>query len=304
MKKKYRGVVVPLVTPLTETYRLDVGAVEKMVANLQSNEAQPFVLGTTGEATSLPLAVKKAYVKETARLKTANTVLYAGISSNCLEESVDFANYCFDVGVDAVCATLPSYYTLSESQMHRYFEQLADKLNGPLIIYNILATTRMSIPIPLIDELSYHPTIVGVKDSERSTDRLTESLALWANRPDFSHFMGWAACSAQALLEGSDGLVPSTGNLFPGIYRDMVKAVEEGDTEKAFFYQNQSDVFGSVYQSGRTLGESLWALKVLMQEHGLCGPTMMPPLQMLSDEEEIQLKANFAEALQKEEIQL
>ncbi|WP_080055747.1 dihydrodipicolinate synthase family protein [Spirosoma aerolatum] len=304
MKKKYRGVVVPLVTPLTETYRLDVAAVERMMGNLQAAEAMPFVLGTTGEATSLPMSVKKAYANEAARLKSADMLLYAGISGNCLEESVELSNYCFDVGVDAVCATLPSYYALSDSQMKRYFEQLADQLNGPLIIYNIFATTRMSIPISLIDELSYHPNIVGLKDSERSTERLAESVALWADRPDFSHFMGWAARSAHALLAGSDGLVPSTGNLFPGIYRDMLKAVEEGDEEKAFYYQNQSDLFGHVYQSGRTLGESLWALKVLMQENGLCGTTMMPPLQPLSEQEETELKTAFADLLVKEEIQL
>ncbi|WP_338875287.1 dihydrodipicolinate synthase family protein [Spirosoma sp. SC4-14] len=304
MKKKYRGVVVPLVTPLTETYRLDVAAVERMMENLQAAEAMPFVMGTTGEATSLPMSVKKAYAKEAARLKSANTVLYAGISANCLEESIELSNYCFDMGVDAVCATLPCYYALSESQMKRYFEQLADQINGPLIIYNIFATTRMSIPIPVIDELSYHPNIVGIKDSERSTERLADSVALWSGRPDFSHFMGWAARSAHALMAGSDGLVPSTGNLFPGIYRDMVKAVEEGDEEKAFYYQNQSDLFGHVYQSGRTLGESLWALKVLMQEYNLCGTTMMPPLQSLSEQDAIDLKTAFAELLMKEEVQL
>ncbi len=304
MKKKYRGVVVPLVTPLTESYRLDEAAVEKMLANLRANACMPFVLGTTGEATSLPASVKKAYVRAAARLKTSDTVLYAGISSNCLEESVDFANYCFDLGVDAVAATLPCYYTLTDDQMKRYFEQLADQLNGPLIMYNILATTRMSIPIAAVEELSYHPNIVGIKDSERNADRLAESLALWAGRPDFSHFMGWAARSADALLAGSDGLVPSTGNLLPGIYRDMLNAVQAGDAEKAQYYQNQSDVFGHLYQGGRTLGESLWALKVLMQEYGLCGTTVMPPLQALSEAEENRLKVALAEVLVKEEIQL
>lgn len=304
MKKKYQGIVVPLVTPLTEGYALDKAAVERMIINLQASEAMPFVLGTTGESSSLPISVKKAYVYEAARLKTADTILYAGISSNCLEESVEFANYCFDQGVDAVAATLPSYYALSESQMKQYFEQLADQLNGPLIIYNIFATTRMSIPLQAVDELSYHPGIVGIKDSERSTERLHEALTLWADRPDFSHFMGWAARSADALLRGSDGLVPSTGNLFPAIYRDMLKAVQEGDEEKAYSCQNQSDAFGHLYQSGKTLGESLWALKVLMQEYNLCGTTVMPPLQSLSAREERDLKTALIELVEKEEIQL
>ncbi|MBO0947925.1 dihydrodipicolinate synthase family protein [Fibrella forsythiae] len=304
MNKRFKGVVVPMVTPLTERYAVDKAAVEKIMVNLQANEAMPFILGTTGESTSLSLAVKKDYVNEAVRLKSADTVLYAGISSNCLEESVEFANFCFDAGVDAVAATLPSYYTLSDDQMKQYFEQLADQLNGPLIIYNILATTRMSIPLAVVEELSYHHRVVGIKDSERNTDRLYDSLALWADRPDFSHFMGWAARSADALLRGSDGLVPSTGNLCPGIYRDLLKAVQDGDEERAYAHQHQSDVFGQLYQAGRTLGDSLAALKVLMQEYDLCGTTMMPPLQSLPMSEDISLRTALAELVEKEAIQL
>ena len=294
-EKKYQGTIVPLVTPLTDDYQIDTSAVVKMITHLQVNDAMPFILGTTGESASLPLSVKRAYVEEAVRLKTPDTMLYAGISAGCLEESAEFANYCFDAGVDAVAVTLPSYYALSESQMMRYFEQLAELITGPLIIYNIPATTHMSIPLSLINELSYHERIVGTKDSERNEERLNQSLKLWANRPDFSHFLGWAAKSAYALLHGSDGLIPSTGNLLPSIYRDMYRAVQEGNVELAYFYQNQSDVFGSLYQSGKTLGESLWALKVLMQEYDLCGTTMMPPLQPLSEKEAIQLRSAFAE---------
>jgi 4-hydroxy-tetrahydrodipicolinate synthase len=93
-----------------------------------------------------------------------------------------------------------------------------------------------------------------------------------------------------ALIRGSDGLVPSTGNLFPKIYADMIKAVEQGDREKALQLQQLSDAYGNLYQSGRTLGESLWALKVLMHEAGLCKSIVMPPLQPQSSEEEFKLR--------------
>ncbi|MBO9640642.1 MAG: dihydrodipicolinate synthase family protein [Siphonobacter aquaeclarae] len=298
--KPYRGIVVPLVTPLTKTYHLDMPAVVRMHTHLQASEAMPFILGTTGEAASLPVSVKQAYVREAVRLKPR--MLYAGISGNCLEESVDFARFCFDEGVDAVAATLPTYYYLSEDQMLRYFEQLAERIPGPLIIYNIPSTTHMSIPLGVIDRLSYHDRIVGTKDSERSEQRLNESLSLWAHRPDFSHLLGWAAKSAYALLHGSDGLIPSTGNVLPSVYRSMLRAVEEGDAERAYLFQKQSDLIGGLYQSGKTLGESLWALKVLMEEYELCGPTVMPPLQALSDREADRLRRALAELLEKEEL--
>jgi dihydrodipicolinate synthase/N-acetylneuraminate lyase len=212
--------------------------------------------------------------------------LYAGISSNVVDESVEFARYCADQGVDAVVATVPFYYTLTESQMKKYFDTLASAIPLPLIIYNIPATTHISIPLSLIEELSHHPNIVATKDSERSVERLKQSLSLWKNREDFAHFTGWASMSAEALINGSDGLVPSTGNLFPEIYSAMLKSVEEGNSGRLYELQKFSDLYGNLYQEGRTLGESLSALKVLMNEKGLCGKTMMPPLQQLTAEEE------------------
>jgi dihydrodipicolinate synthase/N-acetylneuraminate lyase len=294
---KYRGIIVPAVTPLTANYAIDEMAVEKIFNSFYEHNISPFILGTTGELASLSTPLKKDYVKAAAKNKKANTILYAGISSNVIAESIEFAKYCADNAVDAVAATLPSYYALTEGQMKKYFEQLADSIPLPLIIYNIPATTHMSIPLVLIDELSHHPNIVATKDSERSEERLQQSLALWKDRKDFGHFLGWAAKSADALIGGSDGLIPSTGNLFPEIYSAMLKAVEEGNHEKAYEMQALSDVYGNVYQAGKTLGESLWALKLLMKEKGLCEAIVMPPLQAMNADEEIKLKKAFAQII-------
>ncbi|HEY6899528.1 MAG TPA: dihydrodipicolinate synthase family protein, partial [Puia sp.] len=139
-------------------------------------------------------------------------------------------------------------------------------------------TTHHSIPLALIDKLSHHPNVVGTKDSERSEERLSASLELWSGREDFSHLLGWAAKSGYALLNGGDGLVPSTANFSPAVYSDMVRAAEAGDREKVGELQALSDQLGNLYQAGKTLGESLAALKKIMQEQGLCQEYMMPPL--------------------------
>ncbi|MEO7309954.1 MAG: dihydrodipicolinate synthase family protein [Chitinophagaceae bacterium] len=300
IEKIYSGIIIPAITPLTESFRLDEAAVETTFENFYQHEVHPFILGTTGESASLSLELKYDYLKAAVKYRKPGAVLYAGISSNCFEESVAFANDCFDAGVDAVAATLPSYYALSESQMKRYFEQLADAIKAPLIIYNIPATTHMSIPLQLIDELSYHPDIVATKDSERSEERLQQSWDLWRDRSDFGHFLGWAAKSADALLNGSDGLIPSTGNLYPKVYDDMFKAVAENDTVKTYELQRLSDALGNLYQSGKLLGESLRALKVLMQDAGLCQSFVMPPLQNLPDEIEKQLINDWRAMIEKE----
>jgi len=298
-EKKYKGIIVPAITPLTTKFTLDKRAVEKILARFYQYDISPFILGTTGESASLPESVKKDYVIAAAQHKKPGSILYAGISSNVVEESIGFAKFCADNAVDAVAATLPSYYALNEGQMKKYFETLADSIPLPLVIYNIPATTHMSIPLSVIDELSHHPNIIATKDSERSDERLNQSLALWKDRNDFGHFLGWAAKSADALIGGSSGLIPSTGNLFPEVYSIMLDAVNEGNNDKAYEMQKLCDQYGNLYQSGRTLGESLWALKVLMKEFGLCESIVMPPLQPQSMEEEIKLLESLKSARSK-----
>jgi len=301
-KQKYKGIVIPAVTPLTKDLKLDMAALEKMFHNFHRHNVMPFINGTTGESASLPFNLKKNYVIAASKIKYPGDVLYFGISANCFEESVTLAKIGFDHGVDAVAATLPSYYNLSEDQMIRYFEQLADQVPGPVIIYNIPVTTRMSIPLNVIDNLSKHERIIGTKDSERSDERLKESLKLWAKREDFCHFLGWAPKSAEALIDGSDGLIPSTGNICPHIYDELYKAVKNGDHERALKFQKLSDMMGDVYQKGKLLGESLWALKVCMNDLGLCEEFVMPPLYPLNDEERNKILKHFRHNLEKENL--
>lgn len=276
--KKYTGVIVPAITPLTARLQIDESAVEKLFGSFYDHGIAPFILGTTGEAASLPFQVKKDYIHAAERIKKPGTLLYAGIGSNVLAESTSLAAYCALHAVDVLVATLPSYYSLTALQMKEYFTSLANTVPLPLFIYNIPATTHMSIPVELIEELSYHPNIVGVKDSERSEERLKESVDRWKSRNDFHYMLGWATQSANALLLGADGLVPSTGNLYPEIYAEMIRAFEKKDTVLLQELQEKSDRYGAQYQSGRTLGESLKVLKQLMEEKGICKSCMMPPL--------------------------
>jgi dihydrodipicolinate synthase/N-acetylneuraminate lyase len=291
-KKKYSGIIAPVVTPLTASLKLDKGAMERIFGMLYEHAISPFILGTTGEFASLSWDLKRKYVKRAGKLKMQDTILYVGISSNSFEESVEFARYSLDHGADVLVANLPCYYSLTENQMKKYFLDLAEILKAPLIIYNIPSTTHMSIPLSLIDELSYHPIIIGTKDSERNEERLQQSITLWKDRKDFSHFIGWAARSAAALFSGTDGLVPSTANIAPEIYEEMLMAVEHNDHELANRLQELSDAWGNLYQ-GKTPGESFWALKVLMEEKGLCSSWMMPPLTEQGEEEKQNLKTKY-----------
>jgi dihydrodipicolinate synthase/N-acetylneuraminate lyase len=275
---KYTRIIVPLITPLSSQLSLDEVAVSKLFGLMYQHGALPFILGTTGEAASLPMQLKKEYVLAAERYKKTEMQLYVGISSNVLQESIDFAAFCSLHAVDAVVATLPTYFALTEKQMLHYFKTLADNIDLPLFIYNIPATTHMTIPLSIIDELSQHKNIVGLKDSERNEERMMQALSLWSKKKDFNYLLGWAAKSAVALLNGANGLVPSTANIYPEVYGKMLNALEQRDEDKMFALQKLSDEYGALYQANKTLGESIYALKLLMKENELCEEFVMPPL--------------------------
>lgn len=76
MKKKYNGVIIPAVTPLMADYTLDRQGVKNMFANFKANDVMAFILGTTGEAASLPIEVKYDYIKLAGELKQPTDQLY------------------------------------------------------------------------------------------------------------------------------------------------------------------------------------------------------------------------------------
>ncbi len=296
--------IIPVISPMREDLSLDKDAVKKIFTYLYSNNAIPFILGTTGECASLPQNFKEEYLKVAVDNRPVGQKLLVGVSSNIIDDTIQFADQAFELGVETVVATLPTYYALSEEQMENYFLRLADACKPELIIYNIPATTHMSIPLAVIERLSHHPKIVAVKDSERSIERLIALLDLCRDRTDFKHYMGWAGQSAIALLNGSAGIVPSTGNFAPKIYTQMCLAAEQGLEDRVYSLQHESDKLGLIYQSNKSLGDSLWALKVLMKQLDLCDTHMMPPLNRDNVEEENKLISNFQDLVNQNTITL
>ena len=290
---KYRGVVVPMVTPVTQDGQLDIEAVKRIINFFANNKVSPLLMGTTGEGNSVSQADGQLFVDTAVKANTKHPspiTIYAGLTGNCFSEQVRQAEIYTALGADVIVATLPTYYALTPEQMYEYYHTLADCITGPLMLYNILATTHMSIPVDVIRRLADHPNIVGLKDSERDLERMAQCIEIAKGRDDFAYFCGWAAQSAHSLELGGNGIVPSTGNYVPEMFSQLFDAAVAGDMETANRLQDETNEIAKIYQKDRTLGQSLTALKVMMQTKGLCEPWMLMPLTRLSPEEEQTIK--------------
>ena len=292
-EKKYCGVVVPMVTPVTSEGRLDKGAVVRIIEYFAQEKVSPLLMGTTGEGNSVSRADGLLLVETAVKARNQwsmvngewSMTIYAGLTGNCFSEQIAQAEAYTRAGADVIVATLPTYYALTPAQMENYYRTLASKTPAPLMLYNILATTHMSIPVEVIRRLADHPNIVGLKDSERDLERMAQCIDIARGREDFAYFCGWAAQSAHSLEMGGDGIVPSTGNYVPEMFRQLYEAAVSGDMDTANRLQDETNEIAKIYQKDRTLGQSLAALKVMMQTKGLCDPWMLMPLMRLTEED-------------------
>lgn len=288
MKNKLTGsqVIVPMVSPFTADHSIDEAAVVRMSEMFVTAGVSVFILGTTGEGDSMSTEQRDTLLKLTVKAVNGRSEIYAGLTGNSLFGCIEDARKYADSGASYLVAKLPSYYPMDETQMLRYLERLADSVNIPMFIYNIPATTHHSIPLSVIDQLSHHPNISGLKDSERDIDRLDESIRLWSERNDFDFLVGWAPMSVYGLIRGANGIVPSTGNLCPEWYVQMINCVRSGDEEKAMQFQEKTDRISALYQKGRSLSQSIPALKMMMKMKGLCSGEILPPMFPMTSEEE------------------
>ena len=280
---KHHGVVVPMVTPVTTSGELDGQAVDRLVDFLVAGRVDGiFVLGTTGEGVSVPRTFRRQLVERTVRRVAKKVKVYAGIG-DLHPQDIAAGNEYFQAGVDAVVARPPVSFPVKE--LLAWFESLLAGLSGPLILYNMPSTTNVSIPLEIVGKLVGHPKLAGIKDSENNPQRLEELLRRFGNHPEFSIFVGVGTLMERGLKMGARGIVPSVGNLIPEVCQDLCASAGRGDWAEVERHAARMNAVSALYQNGRTLGQSLVALKAALHCRGLCDPHVLPPLMPMAQTE-------------------
>jgi dihydrodipicolinate synthase/N-acetylneuraminate lyase len=290
---KHHGVIVPMVTPVTPRGELDEPAVGRLVDFLLEGGVDGiFVLGTTGEGEAVPRAFRRRLIECTVGRVRRRAKVYAGLGDLQAGDAAAGNEY-FHAGADAVVARPPVEFPLRD--LLPWFQSLLARLEGPLILYNMPTTTKVSIPLDVVEELVGHPRLAGIKDSENSPNRLDELLRRFGAREQFSIFVGVGALMARGLKSGAEGIVPSVGNLIPRTCHNLCASAGRGRWPEAEQHAARMNSVARLYQNGRTLGQSLAALKAALACRGLCGPDVLPPLRPLSQTELESIRSRMAQ---------
>jgi len=290
---KYHGAVVPLVTPFTVQGALDEAALFRLVdTQIAGGVEGVFVLGTTGEGAHVPREFRRHLVELTRAAK--RMLVFAGLG-DIRAGDVSEANEFFHAGAAAVVVHPPISEKMPAEKLQSWFESLLDRVEGTLLLYNMPLTTGISIPLDVVEKLLGHPRLAGIKDSENNPKRHEELLQRFGGKKNFSVFVGVGALMETGLRLGADGIVPSVGNLIPGVCHQLCVAAGKSDWSAAEKLAARMNTVAALYQKGRNLNESLAALKAAMHCRGLCAPLVLPPLRRVSETELEKIRHHMVE---------
>ena len=64
------------------------------------------------------------------------TPVLIGTGSNTVKKSIELSRFSEDIGVDGIVVINPYYWQLSEKELLRYFDSVANSTSLPMMLYN------------------------------------------------------------------------------------------------------------------------------------------------------------------------
>jgi 4-hydroxy-tetrahydrodipicolinate synthase len=179
------GVYIPLVTPFAPDGSVALDAVTSLSHEYLDSGATGIVpLGTTGEATALTAAEKRAVVDAVAAVcSSRGAQLIVGAGTNATASTVDAVRGLADVpGLSATLIVVPYYVRPSEEGILAHFRAAADASPVPVVLYNIGVRTGRHLSARGVLDAAGHPNIIGIKQAASGLD--LDTLELLAGAPD------------------------------------------------------------------------------------------------------------------------
>lgn len=281
-----RGVVPPLITPLTDAMTLDVAGLERLIEHVLAGGVHGlFLLGTTGEGPSLSVKLKHELVEHACQIIAGRVPVLVGISDAAFAESIALASFSADCGANAVVLAPPYYFPAGQPELVEYLEALVPRLPLPLFLYNMPTMTKVTIEVDTLRRAAELDGVVGFKDSGGNMVKFHEYLEAMRDRPDFPILMGPEELLAEAVLFGAAGGVSGGANIAPRLFVDTYNAAAAGDMAKVRALQARIFRHRRLYGCGRYTSGMIKGVKTALNLLGICSDVMAQPFHAFREPE-------------------
>ncbi|MCE4606557.1 MAG: dihydrodipicolinate synthase family protein [Desulfurococcales archaeon] len=277
-----RGIIVPMITPFREDYTIDADGSKWLVEFLENNGVHGlFPAGSTGEFVHLSRDERDSLVSLVVGSHKRALVL-PGVSANSTLEAIEFGRKYVDLGVDGVIATPPYYFKPRREGLFQHFGNLAEKIDAPVIIYNIPSLTGNLITVDLLRDLIWeYSNISGIKITYSDFTYLRRAIIeLKEVNPRFSILTGIGDMLLPNLMAGGDGGVVALANFDPKLLVGLYKTYVSGNLEASVSLWRRLLELSEIYDIAETPVVIKEALHLV---RGIIKPVTRPPLLPLDD---------------------
>lgn len=238
---KLQGIFPPITTPFDHKGDIWKVKVEHNIAKLNLTGVTGYVVGgSTGESALLSKDEKIQLWEWVAEFRAPEKLLIAGTGSEGVRSTVTLTNRAAEIGYQAALVLTPHYYkslfNRSEAQK-LFYGAVADQAKIPVLIYNLPQNTGVDIAPEAVAELSYHPNIIGIKESSGNLEKALQMIR--ECKPGFQVLVGSSGTLAASLAAGAAGGILGFANAAPYACISIWEAHRTREPEAAADWQSR-----------------------------------------------------------------
>ena len=271
MNEKFKGIFPALLTPFDGQDRVDTEVLGRLVDyNLQKGVDGFYVAGSTAEVFLLDAKERLAVMEAVSSRAGGKCTLIAHIGCISTKQAIEYAREAKEMGYDAISSVAPFYYKFSFEEIRRYYFDIVDAVDLPMLIYNFPAFSGVNLTTDNIREFLADDRFLGVKHTSSDFYALEQ---FKAGFPDKVVYNGYDEMFLAGLSMGADGGIGSTFNFMAEKYIEIRRLFQENDISAAQALQREvNTILRALVEVGVMQGE-----KAIMEGLGFpLGQTRSP----------------------------
>jgi 4-hydroxy-tetrahydrodipicolinate synthase len=210
----WHGVFPAVTTKFDQEGNLDISLFLKNIrAQLDAGVHGIILGGTLGESSVLNKDEKLLLAKETLSEVADRVPVIMNIAEGSTHEAIQRAQEAEKMGIKGLMVLPPMRYFSDHRETVRYFAEIAKSTSLPIMIYNNPVDYKITVTLPMFDELIQYPNIQAVKESTRDISNVTRMINRYGNR--IKILCGVDTLAMESLLMGAHGWVAGLVDAFP-----------------------------------------------------------------------------------------
>lgn len=228
----FTGSCVAIATPFDANGTINYDAFERLIeAQIAGGVDAICVCGTTGESATMTIREHIAAVDFCVEKVNHRVKVIAGAGSNDTSAAVYLSLHAQDSGADALLHVTPYYNKCTQAGLVKHYEYIADRVELPIILYNVPSRTGVSFTAESYKILSENPKINGVKEASGNFSLLAHTRHICPD--DFYIWSGNDDQVVPMMSLGAKGVISVVSNIAPELMVKMSHLCLENNFEAA-----------------------------------------------------------------------